>query len=156
MSYLKSSWRWLLLAALGMGVAFAPIPAAATAPAERHIRLEAGRFSFSPGVIAVNPGDRVTLELVSMDVVHGLTVEGYDLQTTAEPGMPGSLTFTADRSGAFRLSCSVTCGAMHPFMVGKLRVGPNELLWRSAGLIALAAAAGLWGFRKNGTAEGLS
>ncbi|MEW5828362.1 MAG: hypothetical protein AB1846_05675, partial [Chloroflexota bacterium] len=72
------------------------------------------------------------------DVVHGLYVDGYGLDLTADPGRPATLTFTANRPGTFRLRCSVTCGALHPFMTGKLQVGPNLLLWRGLGLAFLA------------------
>ena len=48
-----------------------------------------------------------------------------------------SLAFVAQRAGMFRMRCSVTCGSLHPFMIGKLRVGRNELLWRAAALTVL-------------------
>jgi heme/copper-type cytochrome/quinol oxidase subunit 2 len=89
-------------------------------------------------------GERVTIELVAMDVVHGLFVDGYEVSTTAEPGRPGRLTFVAHRTGAFRLRCSVTCGSLHPFVAGVLKVGPQTLLWRAAALAVIAALGGLW------------
>jgi heme/copper-type cytochrome/quinol oxidase subunit 2 len=119
-------------------VAFAPLPHSASVPSEREFRMEAGDFAYAPAVLQVNPGDKVTIELASTDVVHGLYVDGYDLSVTADPGEPASLTFIADRPGTFRLRCSVTCGALHPFMVGKLQVGSNQLLWRGIGLAFLA------------------
>src|SRR3990172_7920243 len=73
--------------------------------------------------------------------IPALSLDGYDLNTTADPGQPAQLTFTADKTGAFRFRCSVTCGALHPFMIGKLTVGANDLLWRAIGLAVLAAAA---------------
>lgn len=131
----------VLLAALI--VAFAPLPQSPAArPAARTIRVEAGQFSYSPSVISVNQGDTVTLELVSQDVVHGLYVDGYGLSTEADPGQVGTLTFVASRPGSFRLRCNVTCGAMHPFMIGKLNVGPDVTLLRSIGL-ALVGVLGL-------------
>ena len=42
----------------------------------------------------------------------------------------------------------MTCGAMHPFMIGKIQVGQNALLWRGIGLAALIPLAVLWGLRK--------
>jgi plastocyanin len=119
-------------------VAIAPLPHSAAAPAERLFRVEAGDFAYTPAVLQVNPGDKVTVELVSTDVVHGVYVDGYDVSITADPGQPAALTFTADRPGTFRLRCSVTCGALHPFMIGKLQVGSNLLLWRGIGLAFLA------------------
>ena len=132
-----------LLLIVALGVALIPAPSPSVAPADRHIRLDAASFAYSPSVISVNPGDRVTLDLSSTDVVHGLYLDGYGLSLTAEPGQTARLTFTADRPGSFRFRCSVTCGPLHPFMIGKLDVGPNWLLYRAIGLAMLAALAGL-------------
>jgi heme/copper-type cytochrome/quinol oxidase subunit 2 len=129
---------WILLGIAALLVAFAPPPGFAPVPIERHSRVEAGDFAFSPAVLHANPGDTVTIELVSTDVVHGLYVDGYGASVTADPGQPAELTFTADRPGIFRLRCSVTCGALHPFMTGKLQVGSNFLLWRGMVLVFLA------------------
>jgi len=105
---------------------------------EHFFHIEAGDFAYSPAILHVNPGDKVNIELTSTDVVHGLYVDGYDVSLTADPGQPATLTFIADRPGTFRLRCSVTCGALHPFMTGKLQVGPNLLLWRGIGLAFVA------------------
>jgi len=136
----------ILIAALVM--AFAPIPVPRSAPTERVFRVRASSFAFTPGVFSVNPGDRVTIELTSTDVVHGLYLDGYGLEVVADPGQISTLSFTADQPGSFRFRCSVTCGALHPFMIGKLQVGSNNLLWRGAGLAALAAIAGVWSARR--------
>lgn len=124
--------------------AFSPLPAAAQPPVERTIHMQASRFAYQPGVVHVNPGDRVTIELTSLDVVHGLAVDGYDIEAQVDPGQVSTLSFTADRAGSFRMRCSVTCGDMHPFMVGKLQVGPNTLLWRAGILAVLLTAFGVW------------
>jgi len=128
-------------------VAFAPMPHSTSVPTERLFYVEAGNFAYSPTVLQVNPGDKVTIELASTDVVHGLYVDGYDLNVTADPGQPATLSFIADRPGTFRLRCSVTCGALHPFMTGKLQVGSNLLLWRGIGL-AFVALLGVFFIRK--------
>ena len=134
------------LAALAIIVA--PAPAGSAEPADRLIRVEASSYQYTPADLTVNPGDRVTIELAATDVVHGLYLDGYDLNVTADPGQPARLTFLADKPGAFRFRCSVTCGALHPFMIGKLSVGPNWLLWRAIGLAIVAAFAGVWLIRK--------
>ncbi len=120
-------------------VLLAPAPTGGHEPGERTIRIEASSFAFSPGTVSVGRGDRVTIELVATDVVHGVYIDGYDVSVTADPGQTARLTFVADRSGSFRIRCSVSCGALHPFMVGKLQVGRNLLLWRAAGLVVLGA-----------------
>ena len=114
----------------------------AATPGERTIRIEAAQYHFDPGTIQVNRGERVTIELVATDVVHGLYLDGYGLELTADPGQTARLTFVADRPGTFRFRCSISCGAMHPFMIGKLRVGNNFLLWAGFGLALVAAVAG--------------
>jgi heme/copper-type cytochrome/quinol oxidase subunit 2 len=122
-------------------VAFAPLPLAQLRPAERFFRVEASQYAFTPAVLKVNPGDRVTIELASTDVVHGLYLDGYDMQVMADPGQTATLSFIANQSGMFRFRCSVTCGDLHPFMIGKLYVGPNKLFWRGLGLALLAVLA---------------
>jgi cytochrome c oxidase subunit 2 len=133
---------------LGLSIWFLPLPARSSAPEEHTIRVEAQNYEFTPSVLRINPMDRVTIELVSKDVVHGIYIDGYGLRTTADPGQTVSLTFLADRPGTFRFRCSVTCGALHPFMIGKIQVGPNLLLWRGIGLAFLATLASIWSLRR--------
>ncbi len=134
--------------ALAAVVLVLPVPAtlAAAAPRERYFHTVASTFQYTPSVIDVNPGDRVTIDLTATDVVHGLYIDDYGLNVTADPGQTARLTFVADRPGTFRLRCSAPCGSLHPFMVGKLNVGPNWLLWRAAGLAVIAVGAVLSGW----------
>lgn len=140
--------RWVALASLALLVMLLPIPVNAKTPVERTFQIEASQFNYSPAVISVNPGDRVTIMLTATDVVHGLAIDGYDLETTSDPGQTARLTFVADQQGSFRFRCTVTCGNMHPFMIGKLQVGQNHLFWRGILLASLALVAGVWGIRK--------
>jgi heme/copper-type cytochrome/quinol oxidase subunit 2 len=139
-------WTWLLGGGVVLAILFLPQPSTAAVPATHQIRIEAGNFAYTPGTIQVNPGDQVTIELIATDVVHGLYLDGYDLEVTADPGQTAVLSFTADKRGSFRFRCSVTCGALHPFMIGKLQVGSNNLLWRGIALAMVAAIGGLWGW----------
>lgn len=99
---------------------------------------------FTPSIIRLDRGARVTLELHSTDVAHGLYLDGYGLSATADPGQPAELTFTADRPGAFRFRCSVTCGSLHPFLIGRIIVGPSYLFLRAALIAGLMAAVAVW------------
>ena len=135
---MRSRWFLLLLLTAGLVVAFAPLPVQPIAPQERTFRIEAGQFAYSPSELKVNPGDTVNIQLVSTDVVHGLYVDGYDISIEADPGQTKILTFVANKPGSFRFRCNVTCGAMHPFMIGKLNVGSNNWFFRSIGLAMLA------------------
>ncbi len=122
----------------GLAVAFAPLPVPPITSQVRNFRIDARQYTYSPSELKVNAGDTVNIQLVSTDVVHGLYVDGYDISIEADPGQTKTLSFVADKPGSFRFRCNVTCGAMHPFMIGKLTVGTNNWLYRSIGLAALA------------------
>jgi len=128
----------LLFVMTGLVVAFAPLPVLPVTPQERTFRIDARQFAYSPSELQVNEGDTVIIQLVSADVVHGLYMDGYDVSVEADPGQTKTLSFVADKPGSFRFRCNVTCGAMHPFMIGKLNVGSNNWLFRSIGLAMLA------------------
>jgi heme/copper-type cytochrome/quinol oxidase subunit 2 len=142
-NFMNPRFSLLLMVTAGLVVAFVPLPVPSTTHQERAIRIEASQFSYAPSEIQINPGDTVYIQLVSTDVVHGLYIDGYDISVQADPGQTATLTFIADRSGAFRFRCNITCGAMHPFMIGKLTVGSNHWLYRSVGL-ALLSVVGLF------------
>ncbi len=119
-------------------MALAPLPVQPIMPQTRTFRIEARQFDYSPSEFKVNPGDTVTIQLVSTDVVHGLYIDGYGISVQADPGQTATVTFIANKPGSFRFRCNITCGAMHPFMIGKFTVGSNDWLYRSIGLITLA------------------
>lgn len=146
----KTSWfAWLLVGLAALVVAFAPFPAASDQqPSARVFRLAASQYAYAPAELHVNPGDTVTIELVSTDTVHGLYVDGYGVSVESDPGQTASLTFVADRPGSYRFRCNVTCGALHPFMIGKLTVGDNTTLYRGLGLTLLGAVGVMLGMRK--------
>ncbi len=137
-------WQWALFLIAGLLILFLPLPLQGGTPVSRVIRVDASMYGFSPSEIAVNPGDRVTVELVATDVVHGFSLDGYDFNIMAEPGQTARKTFVADKTGTFRFRCSVPCGNLHPFIIGKLQVGPDTLFLRAIGLGLLALAAAFW------------
>ncbi len=135
---MQPRYTGLFFVITGLVVVFAPLPVPFIAPQERTFRIAAQQFAYSPSELTVNPGDKVTIQLVSNDVVHGLYVDGYGVSVEADPGQTATLTFIANKPGSFRFRCNVTCGAMHPFMIGKLTVGTNTWLYRSLGMAGLA------------------
>jgi len=118
-------------------ITIAPVPALA-APRSQRVEIEASQFAFAPGRIQVNQGDTVVITLTASDVVHGFYLEGYGISQRVEPGVEQQITFTADRRGKFRYRCSVSCGPLHPFMIGELIVGPNLPFWRAVGVTVTA------------------
>ncbi|MHC4070990.1 MAG: ethylbenzene dehydrogenase-related protein [Planctomycetota bacterium] len=92
----------------------------------RVIMIEAKRFEYVPSRISVRKGEVVTLRMESLDVTHGLYLDGYGVNIKANPGVVAKATFVADKPGRFTFRCSETCGEFHPYMVGFLEVTPNR------------------------------
>ncbi|MCS7220872.1 MAG: cupredoxin domain-containing protein [Anaerolineae bacterium] len=124
---------------LAIGVMVVPWPGPVATPTQREIHINARQFAFEPARLRVNRGDQVTLIFHPTDVVHGLYLEGYGVNLKAVPGESAQATFVADRAGKFRYRCSVSCGSLHPFMIGELVVGPNAFPWRASALAIIAA-----------------
>ena len=144
--------------ALGAVVLLAPRPAPAPRTTGREIVIHARQYAYTPGVVRVSQGERITMVLEADDLTHGLYVDGYGVDLVAVPGRPARASFVADRPGKFRVRCSKVCGSLHPFMLGELIVEPNSPLWRAVSLAILAAigtVAFLWAGRRH-TDEGAS
>ncbi|MFW6189494.1 MAG: ethylbenzene dehydrogenase-related protein [Planctomycetota bacterium] len=92
----------------------------------RLIEITGKRFEYQPNEVTVQRGETVTLRLESLDVTHGLYLDGYGVQLKARPGVSDKATFTADTGGRFSFRCSETCGPFHPYMIGYLNVVPNN------------------------------
>lgn len=122
-----------------------PLPLPARAAQAHTIHLHARAFAFEPGSLEVQRGDTVTIHFEAADAVHGLYLDGYDIQLVAEPGKSATATFVANQEGKFKFRCSVACGALHPFMIGEMNVTPNAPFAR-AFLITLVAVMGAVAF----------
>lgn len=133
-------------------------------PETRSIAIESQRYSYNPSIIRVKRGDRIKLTLSSKDVAHGFYLEGYDVDAkifspqevlVGRPSQKGeykrvrTISFTADKVGKFRYRCSLTCGYLHPFMLGELIVEPNYPYTGGLGLlVAITVATVLYLARK--------
>lgn len=120
---------------------FLPLPIPTSAPQSHNIEINARTFAFEPASLVVNKGDTVTIHFESLDAQHGLFIDGYEVNIQAEPGKSAQATFVADKDGKFKFRCSVTCGALHPFMMGELTVAPDFPFARAV-LATMIAAVG--------------
>lgn len=66
----------------------------------------------------VKAGEEVTLSLKSEEGMHGIPVEGLDVNLEKD----GTVKFTPEKAGEFNMMCSVFCGAGHSDMTAKLVV----------------------------------
>jgi cytochrome c oxidase subunit 2 len=91
---------------------------------EVEFNITAARFEFNPNKIVVKHGQKVTLNLKSLDVAHGFSLPEFGIEEELLPREPVTVTFIADRKGNFPFVCSVICGAGHDHasMVGNLIV----------------------------------
>lgn len=87
------------------------------------------RSHITPEIIEVNQGDVVTIHLTNLelaeDETHGFTVDTYGKHASFEPGKTASVTFVADKAGAFPYYCTEFCSALHLEMEGIMLVKPK-------------------------------
>ncbi len=130
----------LMMAAGGLAGMFTGW-AAPEKPVLRNVLIQARQYAFNPPILRVNRNDTLRIQLLSLDVVHGFYLEGYNLDAKITPNQQTfqlkqpltenswkeaeEIILVVDRVGKFRYRCSQTCGSMHPFMQGELIVEPN-------------------------------
>lgn len=90
--------------------------------AETRVEVLARQFEFVPGRITAQVGQPLTLVFRTEDVVHGAYIDGQGVDIVIEPGKEVVVTIVPTTVGKFKIRCSVTCGPLHPFMVGELVV----------------------------------
>jgi heme/copper-type cytochrome/quinol oxidase subunit 2 len=115
-------------------------------PGYKEFDVKLSQFSFKPDTLRVHRGDRVRLNLDSVDVVHGLAIDGYDSMISVPVEKVVTVEFVATQSGAMRFRCAVTCGAFHPFMVGRIVVEPETTFPWAMLLVGTAPLALLGGY----------
>jgi polyferredoxin/plastocyanin len=110
---------------------------------QRTIEVSVKRFGYDPSIITVREGETVVIKLSSEDVTHGFYLYDYGMTASVDPGETEIIGFVADKAGRFSFRCSVTCGWLHPYEYGYLRVLPNRRYHAGIGLIAIVAAGSL-------------
>jgi cytochrome c oxidase subunit 2 len=88
----------------------------------KEFDIIARQWEFEPAVIIVNKGDKVKLNIRSIDVAHGIAIPEFNVDVKFQAGEEASTEFTADKVGEFSLICNVYCGREHSSMRGTLIV----------------------------------
>ncbi len=116
--------RPLSAAALAVLALLALLASAPNGRAEeaRVVRIVAKRFSYTPSEVRLKKGQKVILELVSEDRVHGFNLPELGIRTDVSPKEPARVTITPVRTGTFPFHCDVFCGGGHEEMTGSLVV----------------------------------
>ena len=112
----------MLLLALPLVVAVAPQAVDST----RTLDVTVSRYAFSPERIEVRVGERVRLNVVSVDGTHGFQVKALGLNASIPAG-GGTVTIelTPMEIGTFEINCSKYCGRGHGRMKASLIVTPR-------------------------------
>ncbi|MCL2716153.1 MAG: Sec-dependent nitrous-oxide reductase [Alphaproteobacteria bacterium] len=98
------------------------------------------RSHFTPEIVEANEGDEITFHWTNAeraeDETHGFAVSTYVGNLSLEPGKTASVTFKADRPGAFSYYCTEFCSALHLEMEGYLMIKPKGLAEQASTKIA--------------------
>ena len=86
------------------------------------IDMTAKKWEFEPGIVTVKEGDRVKLNIKSVDVTHGFSLPDFGVSENLAPGKTVAVEFTADKKGTFTFFGSVYCGSGHRDLKGTLVV----------------------------------
>jgi nitrous-oxide reductase len=90
------------------------------------VKMAAVRSTLWPTSFEVRRGDTVTIHMTNIettiDELHGLGINGYNINIVADPGETKSVTFKADKPGVFAYYCTNFCSALHQEMQGYLLV----------------------------------
>ena len=79
-------------------------------------------FIFRPNEIRVPAGADLTFTATTIDVMHGLNIEGTRVNMMLIPGQISRNTYRFDEPGEYLIICHEYCGAGHHTMSGKIIV----------------------------------
>ena len=91
-------------------------------PGQYEVVLVGQAWLFRPNEIRVPRGSEVTFTGTTVDVIHGVHVEGTRVNMMLIPGQISRNTFRFDEPGERLLLCHEYCGSGHHAMFGKVIV----------------------------------
>ena len=112
-----------LLLALPFVVVLVPEAAQST----RAIDVTLSRYAFAPDRIEVRLGERVRLNVASIDGPHGFQVKALALNALIPEGKTVTVELTPKEAGTFEIKCSEYCGRGHGRMRARLIVTPRDV-----------------------------
>ena len=86
------------------------------------VRAIGQQYSFTPQCILIPAETPITLRVTSADVVHGLLIEGTNINTMLVPGYVSVLRTSFDKASEHAMPCHEFCGIGHQGMWGKVKV----------------------------------
>ena len=86
------------------------------------VRAIGQQYSFTPQCVVVPTETPVTFRATSADVVHGLLIEGTNINAMLVPGYVSVLPMRFNAPGEHVMPCQEFCGIGHQGMWGKVKV----------------------------------
>jgi len=90
-------------------------------PAGADVYLVARLWSWQP-ILELQAGTPYRLHLMSMDWLHGFSLQPENINIEVHPGYDHVLTITPSSKGTFSIVCNEYCGINHHTMVGRIYV----------------------------------
>jgi cytochrome c oxidase subunit II len=86
------------------------------------VRAIGQQYSFTPACILVPAATPITLRATSADVVHGILIQGTNINTMLVPGFVTNQARRFEKTGDYLMPCQEFCSFGHEGMWGKVRV----------------------------------
>jgi cytochrome c oxidase subunit 2 len=86
------------------------------------IKITARMFEYNPSRVELKKGVPVTLELTSLDRLHGFNIPDLELHADVLPGQPVRVDVLPERAGRYTFLCDIFCGDGHDEMNGVIVV----------------------------------
>lgn len=93
-----------------------------TGPGRYEVVIVGQAWSFNPAEVRVPAGAEVTFLSTSIDVLHGLHLEGTRVNMMLIPGQVSRVVHTFHEPREYMVICHEYCGLAHHAMVGKVVV----------------------------------
>jgi cytochrome c oxidase subunit II len=86
------------------------------------VRAIGQQYSFTPACILVPAETPINLRATSADVVHGILIQGTNVNTMLVPGYISQQFMRFERTGDYLMPCQEFCSFGHEGMWGKVKV----------------------------------
>jgi heme/copper-type cytochrome/quinol oxidase subunit 2 len=97
-------------------------PAPTPAPGARTINITVTDFAFTPAMITVKKGEKITLKITGEEGMHGFAIADLGINVSIAPGQTVTVELPTDKAGTFSFRCSIPCGSGHRDMKGTIVV----------------------------------
>lgn len=112
----------MLLGAAACAAASGLLGRAAAQPAPRTVDIVARRFVYEPNEIELRVGERVLVNVKSLDFVHGMNIPDLGKRFDLVPGKLTTFELQPTRPGPIDFVCDNFCGDGHEEMHGRFVV----------------------------------